>query len=116
LKILCVDDEPTVLRTTALVIKAAGYEVLTATNAEESISLLSSEHVSLILLDCVPNRNALILEAKRLKTPIILCTGRVSDDDDPDIAFVEVILHKPVPPPELIESLRKALASSKVHS
>jgi DNA-binding response OmpR family regulator len=112
LKILCVDDEPAVLLTTALVVKSAGYDVLTATNVEEGTRLLCSEPIGLILLDCVPNRKALMLEAKKLGTPIILCTNRLSDDDDPDVGLVKAILRKPILPPELVQSIRKALPSS----
>jgi len=50
-KILFVDDDPNVLKTAELLLKAAGYGFLGAANPAEAYSILAAEPVDAILLD-----------------------------------------------------------------
>ena len=52
-KILVTDDEPDILNLAKLNLEAAGFEVITATNAEETLSKADSELPDLILHDVV---------------------------------------------------------------
>ncbi|HWX21345.1 MAG TPA: response regulator [Candidatus Binatia bacterium] len=50
-KVLIVDDDPVIVHTTALKLKSAGYDALTARDASEAISVVRKRKPDLILLD-----------------------------------------------------------------
>ena len=50
-KILVVDDEPDIVRMLSLLLKRAGYEVVTASNADEGLQKVREEQPDLIVLD-----------------------------------------------------------------
>ena len=50
-RIMVVDDSQVILRTLSFVLKARGYEVITATGGPETLSNLNGEPPDLILLD-----------------------------------------------------------------
>ena len=50
-KILVVDDEPDIVESLRLVLEAVGYQVVSASNAEEGLEKASQEHPDLIILD-----------------------------------------------------------------
>ncbi len=67
-RILVVDDDPANLELTVHVLKAAGYEVDTATTGQEAIGALDGAKPALILLDVVlPDINGIDL-CRRIKT------------------------------------------------
>ena len=49
--ILIVDDDPAILRLLSTNLKARGYEILTATDGEESLEAVQKDFVDLIILD-----------------------------------------------------------------
>ncbi len=51
IQILVVDDEPRYLKLVSYNLKAAGYEVITATTGEEAMSLVAGKSPDLIILD-----------------------------------------------------------------
>jgi signal transduction histidine kinase len=51
LKILCVDDEPDLLRINTAILRNAGYEVTEAATGEECLRITKEQHPDLILLD-----------------------------------------------------------------
>jgi CheY-like chemotaxis protein len=66
-RILIVDDNPTNLKLVAYLMKANGYEVLTALDAESALEQIRSEHPRLILMDLqLPGVDGLEL-TRRLK-------------------------------------------------
>ena len=50
-KVLLVDDDPVILKTTSLKLKSQGYEVVTAMDGAEAISAVRKRKPDLILLD-----------------------------------------------------------------
>jgi DNA-binding response OmpR family regulator len=50
-KILLVDDEPAVCEVDSYYLSKRGYTVITATNAQEAIAKVTTEHPQLVLLD-----------------------------------------------------------------
>jgi CheY-like chemotaxis protein len=65
--ILIVDDNPTNLKLTRVLLAAEGYEVRVAVDAEEALALLASFHPRLILMDLqLPGMDGLSL-TRRLK-------------------------------------------------
>jgi CheY-like chemotaxis protein len=108
--ILCVDDAPAVLRTTELVLRAAHYAVSTADAAEESVRHLTSKHFDLILLDCIPEYESVVQDAKRIDPDvrIVVFTWNPALRNVP---FVDLVLHKPIPPPVLLNEIAELLCA-----
>lgn len=78
--ILCVDDEQNPLTLRKLVLQRAGYEVLTATSAQEALELVASRKLDLVLSDhLMPGVHGTELaeqiKAKHPKLPVILVSG-----------------------------------------
>ncbi len=66
-KILVVDDAPINLKLMHILLRKEGYEVVTATDAEEAITILDSFHPDLFLIDIqLPGMDGLEL-TRRLK-------------------------------------------------
>jgi CheY-like chemotaxis protein len=66
-QILIVDDNPVNLKLVRVLLASEGYEVRTATDAEEALEILSAFHPKLILMDIqLPGMDGLEL-TKRLK-------------------------------------------------
>ncbi len=86
-RILIVDDEETLCEVLKLNLENEGYDVDTASSAEEALGYNLKEY-SLILLDIMMGGISGIKMAKMLKSdvetadiPIIFCTARDSEDD-----------------------------------
>lgn len=50
-KILTVDDDPDILKLLGMRLKAAGYQVISASNAEEALSQIAISRPSLVITD-----------------------------------------------------------------
>ena len=81
-RILIVDDEPDLLRVTALILKNPGHEILTATTGQEAMDMIQDQEFDLILLDFyLPDISGFdicmqVKKDEKLKhTPVILFTA-----------------------------------------
>ncbi len=112
--VLCVDDDPEVGRTMQLVLGHGGYAAQLASSAAEGLRLLMGQRFDLGLVDCVPDRERLVEEARRLypDVRIALYTGHAECESD--LPGIDAVLHKPVPPLELLGRLADLLANSRV--
>ncbi len=87
-KVLIVDDEPDILDLAKIAVEVGGYNVLTATSAEQALPIIAKEKPNLILLDVVlPGTSGLEL-CRRLKrdpatraTKIIMFTALGTEVD-----------------------------------
>jgi DNA-binding response OmpR family regulator len=84
-KILLVDDEPTLLATLALNLRASGYEVVTASDGAAALDVARSESPDLIVLDLMmPELDGLTV-CRTLRqvfdTPILVLTARTGELD-----------------------------------
>lgn len=82
-RVLIVDDSPTVLMLHGIIVKDAGYEVITAKNGQEGVDVALREKPDAILLDLImPVMDGLsalrILRSRpeTEKTPIVVVTTR----------------------------------------
>lgn len=115
--ILLVDDDRLVLVTLAQGLTRAGYNVSTAESADDAEALLAGgNRLDLAILDVnMPGRNGLEL-AERLRTfdyiPFMLLTAYSDHDIVEQAAAYGALgfLVKPVDTPELIPSIKAALA------
>lgn len=85
MKVLVVDDEPTILETVQTKLRKEGYTVFTGGSAEEGMKIFRQVKPDLCLLDIMlPNRSGLELcraIRKDSSVPIIFLTARSSEAD-----------------------------------
>jgi CheY-like chemotaxis protein len=103
-RVLCVDDEPVILRTTELILRSKGYTVSGAANAGDAFQLLKSKYFDLLLLDCIRDRRWVVQEAKRVN-PNMRVAVHTGDLEVRDLPDVDVVLHKPLSPLDLLTTI-----------
>ena len=79
-KILCIDDEPRILRILQHMLSREGYEVLTASDPRDTIRLIEDEQPDLLVLDVeMPGISGLEvfdrLKARFRDCPVLFATG-----------------------------------------
>jgi len=116
-RILVVDDEPEIVKTVGLRLKASGYEVLTAGDGIQATSIAMHDHPDVIILDIGMPAGDGHLVAKRLRDsvksmiPIIFLTAHTSKEDY-EKAFEEGVakyITKPFRPEELLAAVEELM-------
>jgi two-component system phosphate regulon response regulator PhoB len=133
-KILIVDDDPDIVLFLSTVLEDNGYQTIDATNGQEGLEMVKTEHPDLILLDLMmPKKSGLSLlsdlknDPEHRKIPVIMVTG-VSGETGHDLAsffqgsstgdqeskamIPEGYLEKPVDPEKLLNMLQELFRSS----
>ena len=114
--VLIVDDEPDILLLLRLALEVAGYSTVEASDGEEALEVIRSEHPDVVLLDVMmPGMDGWatlehlgeIGEHPR----VIMVTARTaSRDRDRAIAMgADDFVTKPFEPAELVEQMRQLL-------
>ena len=92
-KILFIDDDPTILLISEIMLEALGYDVITADGGVSGIELLKTNSIDLVLLDLmIPDIYGLdvlkyIKEKEEFKNiPVIIQTG-IKDSDEINKAY-----------------------------
>ncbi len=85
-KVLIVDDEPNVVRVLSYVLRAQGYEVISADNGAKALRKTATERPDLIILDIMlPDMSGFEvcqeLRTCHVEVPVLMLTGRKSVDD-----------------------------------
>ena len=84
-RILLVDDEPTMLKGLKYSLEQDGYEILTAQDGEEALSVFGDNDVDLVLLDVMLPKMDGIQVCQRIReqsnVPIIMLTAKGEDMD-----------------------------------
>lgn len=114
--ILLVDDETAITENLASFLKRSGFSVMVASNGEEALSKISSDHPDLLVMDVLMPRmdGREVLRQMRLSgdwTPIILLT-QVGEASERAMALEEGAddyLNKPFDPHELVARIRAVL-------
>ena len=116
--ILVVDDHVAVLESMAVTLEAEGYQVLTAVDGVEALSILESQPADLILADiAMPRMNGYqLLERVRanpawVAMPFLFLTARAMDSD---VRYgkelgVDDYLTKPIEPEDVIAAVHGKL-------
>jgi DNA-binding response OmpR family regulator/anti-sigma regulatory factor (Ser/Thr protein kinase) len=119
--ILIVDDDSTVLRVYAAVLKAR-YRIFTATSVASAVSLAETETIDLILSDYhlgdelgTTLLSLLERDAERLPVPIIMLSAdrNLSTRQSADGYGIEMFLTKPVAPRELRQAVEQVMTRSR---
>jgi two-component system KDP operon response regulator KdpE len=111
-RVLIVDDEPQILRTLAITIRASGYDVTTAESAAEALALAGRHPPDLVVLDLgLPDQDGIsVIEGLRTWTdvPIIVLSGRTGSGDKVSAldAGADDYITKPFGTDELLARLR----------
>lgn len=123
--ILLVDDEPAIVKVTALSLERLGYRVTATTRSPEALSIFESnpEGFDLVITDMtMPKMNGDVLTLKLLDIrpdiPIVLCTGfssKVSEDRIPHLR-ISALLYKPVAKSDMARMVRQVLEKARVQS
>jgi len=85
MKILVVDDEPTIVETVSYNLRLENFETVSATTAEQCLDLARKENPDLVLLDVMlPSANGFEI-CRRLRqfsdVPVIMLTARAEETD-----------------------------------
>ncbi len=117
LKVLIVDDDPTIRKLISEVLTRQGFQVLTASDGIDAMLILKQEKPNLLVLDIMmPELNGYDV-CHHIKThpetkdvPIILLTSRDREIDPRLGALMGVeYLHKSCSPRELVAKIRQIL-------
>ena len=112
LRILIVDDEPTILRVARTILEKAGFIVLSATDGPQALGMLDTQAVDALLTDLrMPGMSGteLIVEVRRryASLPVAYMTAY---SEDPGLTDVP-LLRKPFGAQELINTVKKVMES-----
>jgi DNA-binding response OmpR family regulator len=120
--ILVVDDQPDLLSNLGLTLESGGYQVLTASDGTEALSILQTQSVDLILADiAMPRMNGYQLyeqvrdNPQWLNIPFLFLTARTLDSD---IRYgkelgVDDYLTKPIQPEDLLATVHGKLVRKR---
>lgn len=119
-KILVIDDDQDFVNAVSIVLKSAGYQVITAYTRETGMEQFYSQNPDLIILDVMmqePDEGFVMaqeMKKVRPKTPILLLTsvGQVTGyeyDKDNELVPVDVYEQKPILPAKLLERVQELL-------
>jgi len=119
-KILVVDDEPRYVRLMEANLVSAGYSVITASDGQEAVSVVDTQHPDLVLLDVMMPVLDGIDACERIRrfsnVPIILVTARGDERDRVaglDVGADDYIV-KPYSVTELLARVRAVLRRAEL--
>lgn len=125
-QILVVDDEPDVRQYLKTILEDAGFQVRTASDGEEALSIIKQSPPDFISLDLIMPRKSghrLLYELKKNKTwakiPVLVVTAHAKDDlgagalnellENSVMSGPGTYLEKPVNPANYVRSIERAL-------
>lgn len=121
-KILLIEDEPDVLKTSRIFLESEGFKVLAATDGIEGLAKARAENPDLIVLDImIPKLDGykicrlLKFDEKYKHIPIIFFTARAQDSDEQmgkDVC-ADAYIKKPFDPQVLIVKIQGLLKESE---
>ena len=123
LKILLVDDSPSILNLLSKLLHQSGFHVITAHDGVEALKLLKNSSVDLMMTDInMPRMDGYTL-TKQLRAderfrqlPIILLSTESSPRDQRRGLELgaDLYLVKPIPPAEMVKRIKQLLEDKKI--
>jgi DNA-binding response OmpR family regulator len=123
-KILCVDDEPEILKFLEAALIPKGYEVIKSESGEGALERLKGEKIDLVISDVMMPKIDGFEVCKRIKgdqnsrnIPVILITGLTAKQDRVKgiEAGAEDFISKPIDPTELLARIKMLLKTKELH-
>jgi len=117
-KILVVDDEPSIVRPLAFILKKNGYKVITASNGEEGLNVAQTEKPDLIFLDVMmPRKNGYEVceelkgdpDLKYIYIIILTARGVELDEEEKKRVNADEYMSKPFSPIRVVERVNAIL-------
>jgi len=122
-KILIIDDDPDFVKTTGIILKSAGYEIIEAYSGKEGLEKSESEKPDLYIIDLMMETysegskvvEALIENPEMRDKPRIMITsvdlkGPWASYPQDEWLSCDYILQKPVAPNDLLEYVERVLS------
>jgi DNA-binding response OmpR family regulator len=115
-RILCIDDEPHVVKLKCAILEQAGHEVTPATSAHEAIELMKVNEYDAVVTDWRlgdSNGRNVVQAAKNHSTmPVVVVSGYVAEAYQAAEPLADLYLEKPVNPEELVTIVNELLKAS----
>jgi CheY-like chemotaxis protein len=117
-KILCVDDDPSILRIRKFILEAQGYQVAVAQSGLEALLQFEEIQPNLVVLDfAMPGMNGAVVAAeirrRRPSIPLVLLTAYL-DLPEEIVSHFDVYVTKGENPEVLLEHICRLLARAAV--
>lgn len=121
-KILIIDDEPLILKSTAMILKYHQFEVLTSLDSSEGIKMAQTAKPDLILLDIMmPGLNGwevlhvLKADPETVTIPVLIFTAKECSQEENGLHLHLVcdIISKPFNPGFMVEIINKHIQPHK---
>jgi CheY-like chemotaxis protein len=122
-KILIIDDDPDFVKTTGIILKSAGYDIIEAYSGKEGLEKSESEKPDLYIIDLMMETysegskvvEALIEKPETRDKPRIMITsvdlkGPWASYPQDEWLSCDYILQKPVAPNDLLEYVERVLS------
>lgn len=118
-KILVVDDEPSILRSTQLLLLDMGFEVATCSDQSMIVQTIRKERPDLLLQDVrMPGLDldklvgTIRAEKEISRLPILLFSASMDLDEIQQRVGASGVLEKPFKPTEIVDAIRVAIGSA----
>ncbi len=112
-RILCVDDEPNIVRLKCTILEAAGHQATPSTSAQDAIEKLEHNAYDAVVTDWRlgdANGRAIVQAAKTNSTmPVVVVSGFVSEAFQAPEPLADLYLEKPINPEELVTIVNELL-------
>jgi two-component system response regulator HydG len=116
-RILCVDDEPSIVSLKCTILEAAGHEATPAISAKDAIHKLTQNAYDAVVTDWRlgdANGRAIVQAAKNNSTtPVVVVSGYVAEAFQAAEPLADLYLEKPVNPEELVTIVNELLKTSE---
>jgi len=121
-KIMVIDDSSTIRKTAETLLKRAGFDVITAADGFEAMSVVADQHPDIIFIDIMMPRLdgyqtcALIKNNKQFgSTPIVMLSSKdgLFDRARGKLAGSEEHIHKPFTQDDLVNAINKYVATDE---
>jgi CheY-like chemotaxis protein len=114
-RILLVDDDVFIIRLLTLLLRKSKYDILSATDGQDAIRLLSEQSVDMIIADLMmPKMDGItflhwLRQEAKATLPVLILTGMATQDAEEQAlaAGATAILYKPIKINELLEKIQQ---------
>lgn len=116
-RILCVDDEPSVVTLKCAILEAAGHLATPATSAQDAMQKLESNSYDAVVTDWRlgdgDGRKVVQAAKSQSSTPVVVVSGYVAEALQAAEPLADLYLEKPVNPEELVTIVNELLRSGE---